>query len=177
MRGVKAEHPVRAAIFANEERSEAKRAARMRPEFCFSKNTYGVSENFPFLFFFYLYSNSEAMETRRQKKVNSLLQETLSEIFQKYGPEFFGSAFVTITEVSITPDLLTAKIFISIFNVKDKDAVIDQIRSHTHEIRKRVGNKMRHHLRRIPELLFYLDESLDNAIRIEELLKDIKKEK
>ncbi len=115
------------------------------------------------------------MESRRQMKVASLLQETLSEIFQKHGSTYYGSAFVTITEVDITPDLLVAKIYVSIYNVQDKQKVLEEMKSQVHEIRKHLGNKMRHHLRRIPELLFYLDESLDNAIRINELLRDIDK--
>ena len=117
------------------------------------------------------------MSLRRQQKVSSLIQQTLGEVFQKHGATFYGGAFVTITEVEVTPDLLVAKIYISIYNVKDKEKTLDEIRSHTHEIRKHLGNKIRHHLRRIPELLFYLDESLDNALRINELLRDIDKPK
>ena len=117
------------------------------------------------------------MSLRRQQKVNSLLQETLSEIFQKHGVSLYGRAFVTITEVRITPDLLIAKIYISIYNVTDKESTLDVIKSNTHEIRRHLGNTMRHHLRKIPELLFYLDESLENALRINELLKDTGKSK
>lgn len=113
------------------------------------------------------------MSLRRQQKINSLLRETLSEIFQVHGVSFYGKAFVTITEVKVTPDLLTAKIYLSIYNVTDKEKSLGEIKSHGHEIRRHLGNKMRHHLRRIPELLFYLDESLDKALRINELLKDI----
>jgi ribosome-binding factor A len=115
------------------------------------------------------------MSLRRQQKVSSLLLETLSEIFQIHGPSYYGRAFVTITGVEMTPDLLTAKIYLSIYNVKNKEGTLDEIKSQAHEIRRHLGNKMRHHLRRIPELLFYLDESLENALRINELLKDIDK--
>ncbi len=115
------------------------------------------------------------MSLRRQQKISSLLQETLSEIFQIHGATYYGRAFVTITEVEITPDLLVAKVYLSIFNVKDKEESLAAIKAETHEIRRHLGNKMRHHFRRIPELLFYLDESLDNALRMNELLKDVKK--
>jgi len=115
------------------------------------------------------------MSLRRQQKVSSLLQETLSEIFQVHGASYYGRAFVTITEIQMTPDLLVAKIYLSIFNVKDKEKALDEIKAQAHEIRRHLGNKMRHHLRRIPELLFYLDESLDNAIRVNELLRGIEK--
>lgn len=115
------------------------------------------------------------MSTRRQQKVGSLIQEELSGIFQVHGAIYYGSAFVTITEVEVSPDLLVAKIHLSIYNVKDKEKALDNIKAQTHEIRRHLGNKMRFHLRRIPELLFYLDESIENAIRINELLKGIDK--
>jgi len=115
------------------------------------------------------------MSTRRQQKVGSLIQEELSEIFQRHGSNYYGSAFVTITEVEVTQDLLIAKIFLSIYNVQDKEKKLEEIKSHAHEIRRQLGNKMRFHLRRIPELLFYLDESIENAIRVNELLKGIDK--
>ncbi len=105
------------------------------------------------------------------------MKETLSEIFQVHGASYYGRAFVTITEVQMTPDLLVAKIYLSIFNAKDKEKSLEEIKAQAHEIRRHLGNKMRHHLRRIPELLFYLDESLDNAIRVNELLRDIDKPK
>ncbi|GIV33749.1 MAG: ribosome-binding factor A [Chitinophagales bacterium] len=108
-------------------------------------------------------------------KVAGLLQETLSGIFQKHGPDFYGNAFVTITGVDVTADLLIAKVYLSIFNVTDKQKVLDEIKLQTNEIRKHLGNQLRHHLRRIPELLFYLDESLENALRIQELLREAEK--
>jgi len=115
------------------------------------------------------------MSLRRQQKVGSLLQETLSEIFQKHGASYYGGAFVTITEVQMSPDLLVAKIYLSIYNVKDKNKTLGEIKAQGHEIRRQLGNRMRFHLRRIPELLFYLDESLENALRINTLLKEIGK--
>ena len=129
---------------------------------CLTSYLYPFIQNFP-------------MSLRRQQKVSSLIQETLSEIFQIHGASYYGRAFVTITEVEVTPDLLTAKIHLSIYNVKDKEKSLDEIKSQVNEIRRHLGNKMRHHLRRIPELLFYLDESLDNALRINELLKEMGK--
>jgi len=115
------------------------------------------------------------MSIRRQQKIGSSLKEALSEIFQIHGATFYGRAFVTITDVEMTPDLLVFRIYLSIYNVKEKEKALEEIKSHAHEIRRHLGNKMRNNLRRIPELLFYLDESLDNALRINELLKGIDK--
>ena len=116
------------------------------------------------------------MESRRQKKVARLIQETLSEIFQRNGANFFGKAFVTITEVRVTLDLLVAKVYLSIYNVDDKQEYVDLISTHHNEIRGQLGAKLKNQLRRIPELLFYLDNTLDEALRIEELLKGLKKD-
>ena len=116
------------------------------------------------------------MESRRQQQIGKEIQKELGNIFQKSGPNFFGRAFVTITNVNITPDLLIARIYLSIYNVKDKEAVLDQIRSHVNEIRHQLGNKMRHQLRRIPELEFFQDETLDYVYRMEEIFNDIEKD-
>ncbi len=116
------------------------------------------------------------MSSRRQQKVAGLISESLNEIFQKHGISYYSNAFVTITEVTLSPDLLVAKVYVSIYNVPDKQKSLNDLVSNTNEIRKHLGNQLRFHLRRIPELLFFLDESIENAIRINELLKDIKKE-
>lgn len=116
------------------------------------------------------------MSTRRQQKVSSLIQEELSGIFQRHGSNYYGSAFVTITGVEVSPDLLVVKIFLSIYNVKEKEKTLDSIISSSNEIRRQLGNKMRFHLRRIPELLFYIDDSIENAMRVNELLNKVNKD-
>ena len=78
--------------------------------------------------------------------------------------------------MEVSPDLLVVKIFLSIYNVKDKEKTLDTIISNTHEIRRHLGNKMRFHLRRIPELLFYIDDSIENAMRVNELLNKVNKD-
>jgi len=86
----------------------------------------------------------------------------------------FGSALVTISRVYVTPDLLIARVYVSIYNVKDTDEVFGLIEFQKKEIRKLLGNRLRHQLRRIPELEFYKDDSLDEVYRLEKLLKDLK---
>ena len=117
------------------------------------------------------------MESRRQQQIGKEIQKEIGNIFQKSGPSIYGKAFVTVTNVNLTPDLLIARIYLSVYNVKEKEEVIEQIRGHAHEIRYHLGNDMRHQLRRIPELEFYLDETLDYVYRMEEIFKDIDKDK
>jgi len=114
------------------------------------------------------------MENRRQQKVARLVQRALGDIFQKEGSFLFGSALVTISRVYVTPDLLIARVYVSIYNVKDTDEVFGLIEFQKKEIRKLLGNRLRHQLRRIPELEFYKDDSLDEVYRLEKLLKDLK---
>lgn len=113
------------------------------------------------------------MESRRQKKVAKLIQQTLSEIFQKHGPSFYGRAFVTITDVTITSDLLISKVYLSIYNIPEKEEVLKQITRHHNQIRRHLGTKVKNQMRRIPEFLFYLDDTIDESVKLEELFKEI----
>ncbi len=113
------------------------------------------------------------MDSMRQQKYARLIQKEIGEIFQRDGYNYFGKAFVTVTGAQISPDLGVAKIYVSIFG-KDSKAVLSQIEKHTKEIRKALGSNIRHQARIIPELKFFLDDSLDYVEKIEKLLKDTK---
>jgi ribosome-binding factor A len=115
------------------------------------------------------------MDSTRQQKYGRLIQKEISEIFQHDGYAIYGKAFVTVTMARVSPDLGIAKIYLSIFGVKDPAVVMDQIELHHKEIRKKLGMKIRHQARIIPELKFFRDDSLDYVDKIEKLLKDTKK--
>ena len=110
------------------------------------------------------------METTRQKKVSRLLQKELGDIFQKKGNEFNGK-MITVTIVRISTDLSIARVYLSIFPVKKDDDTIEKIKQKTSQIRNELGQKVRKQLRIVPELNFYIDDSLDYIDNIEELLK------
>lgn len=111
------------------------------------------------------------MESRRQSKVSSLLREVMSEVLQKHGANYYGAAFVTITAARVTPDLLTARFYLSVYNLENKQDAIDGLRRHVSDIRRHLGNRIKNHMRRVPELEFFLDDTLDDVFRIDELLK------
>lgn len=115
-------------------------------------------------------------ESKRQKQVARLIQEEMTTIFQKEGLSMVQGGMISISKVSVTPDLLEARIHLSFFQIKDKEALLGIIKEKTGEIRGALGNKLRHHLRRIPELQFFVDDTLDHVFKIEELLNKIKKE-
>jgi ribosome-binding factor A len=110
------------------------------------------------------------METTRQLKVARLVQKEIADIFLREGKNYFGSAFVTVTGARISPDLSFAKIYLSLFGTKDREALLQLIKDHQPEIRKHLGERIKKQVRIIPELNFYLDDTMDYAQRINELL-------
>jgi ribosome-binding factor A len=113
------------------------------------------------------------MESIRQKKVAELIKTNLSEVLQKMGLYTLRGTLVTITQVSVTPDLLEAKVYLSIFNAKDKNPVLDVFDEQNKEIRKNLGARIAKQVRRIPEIQFLLDDTLDEVFRLEALFKKI----
>jgi ribosome-binding factor A len=116
------------------------------------------------------------MDSRRQKKIGQLLQDEMSTFLQKEGANYYGNKFVTVTEVSITSDLQNCKIYVSVFDKNEGSNVVESLNSHIGDIRRRFGRIMRNSLRIIPEMVFYLDETLDNVYRLEEIFKKTKEE-
>ncbi len=114
------------------------------------------------------------MDSTRQQKYNRLFQKEIGELFQREGYNFFGKAFVTVTNVKVSPDLGIAKVYLSIFGTKDSSKVIEEIEKHYKEIRKLFGNQIRHQARIVPELKFFLDDSLDQQEKIEKLINSTK---
>ncbi len=112
-------------------------------------------------------------ESKRQRQVARQLQDELTTIFVKEGLNMLDGGMVSISRVSVTPDLLEARIELSLFQVKDNEAALKLFADKTGEIRKQLGNKLRHHLRRIPTLTFSLDDTLDYVFKMEELFKNI----
>jgi len=116
-------------------------------------------------------------ESKRQKQIARLIQEEMTQIFQKEGLNMMHGGMVSISKVAVTPDLLEARIHLSFFKITDIAAAIDVIREKTGELRGALGNKLRHQLRRIPELQFFEDDTLEHVSKIEELLNKIRNEK
>ncbi len=112
------------------------------------------------------------MDTIRQERINNLLQKDLGEIFQVEMKHVSRGSMITVTKVKVTSDLSVAKVYLSLFASPDKDVLLKNIRSHTKEIRGKLGNRIRNQLRIVPNLSFYIDDSLDYIENIDNLLKD-----
>ena len=110
------------------------------------------------------------MESTRQSKISRLIQKELSEIFLLEAKSMNG-VLVSVTSARISPDLSIARVYISVFPSERGDEIVKNLNKNVRSIRFELGNRLRHQLRIIPELKFFIDDSLDYLERIDELLK------
>ncbi len=111
------------------------------------------------------------MDSIRQNKVNSLLQEELAAVFQLEGGRLLPGSLITVSAVRVSPDLSVARAYLSLFPVKDKKAALERIRDEAQHLRGLLGRRIGRQMRVVPELLFHIDDSLDRAEEIDKLLK------
>ncbi len=110
------------------------------------------------------------METTRQQKIARLLQKDLGEIFLQYARKFQG-ILISVSNVRISPDLSICHVNLSIFPSEKAAEVLNQVQEDKKAIRFELGNRVRHQLRIIPELVYHIDDSLDYMENIDRLLK------
>ena len=110
------------------------------------------------------------MQETRQNKIARLLQKELSQIFQEQTRSLHG-VMVSVTRLKISPDLSVCTAYLSIFPSEKGDEMLHNITTHEKQIRYELGTRVRYQLRIIPELRFFIDDSLDYIDRIDELLK------
>ena len=114
------------------------------------------------------------METTRQKRVSKLLQKDVAEILQtKIKKEGNYGILLSVTKVSVTVDFSVAKIFLSVFPSEMSKQILDEVLKMSTRIRHEVAQKAKKQLRKVPELLFFLDDSLDYIEKIEDSLKGL----
>ncbi|MBO4244452.1 MAG: 30S ribosome-binding factor RbfA [Bacteroidales bacterium] len=109
------------------------------------------------------------MDSTRQNKISRLVQKEAASYFLTHQGDYQG-VIISVTEVRVTPDLDEARIFVSIFPTEKRIRTMGKINADLKQIRFELAAKMRHQLRRIPNLLFITDETLDYAERITSLL-------
>ena len=111
------------------------------------------------------------MDSVRQNKVSRLIQKELSSLFQLEGKEYIAGAMLTVTSVRVSPDLSYAKIYISIFPSAQVERIMENLKQCDKNIRFMLGKRVGKQLRIIPELRFFVDDSLDYIDKIDNLLK------
>lgn len=110
------------------------------------------------------------METTRQNKIARLIQKELSDIFLLQTKAMHG-VLVSVSVVRISPDMSYTRVYLSVFPSERSEEIVKNINDNMKSIRFELGNRVRHQLRIIPELKFFVDDSLDYAAHIDELLK------
>jgi ribosome-binding factor A len=112
-------------------------------------------------------------EGKRQKQVAAVLQQELNDIFMRLGMTMVDGGMLSISKVQVTPDLLEARVYLSLFQVVQPEEAMKKIEARAWEVKKELSNRVKHQLRRIPILHFYQDDTLDYVFKMEELFKQI----
>lgn len=114
------------------------------------------------------------MDSKRQLQINELIRRHFSPVFQQEGSYIYGQALVSVSLVKIAPDLSVAKVYLSIFNTDNKEEVLQKIINHTHVLKQGLASRIKNHVRRIPQIHFYIDDTTDEMFRVEKLFTEIK---
>ena len=113
-------------------------------------------------------------EGKRQKQIAAVLAEELNDIFRRLNLNMINGGMVSISSIKVTPDLLEARIYVSMYKIENEKAALKKIEDRAWEIKRELTNRVKHQLRRIPVLKFFIDDTLDQVFRMEELFKQIK---
>ncbi|TCP25033.1 ribosome-binding factor A [Tenacibaculum skagerrakense] len=110
-------------------------------------------------------------ETNRQRKIAALLQKDLVDVLQRAAQNGMKGVIISVSKVSVTADLGVAKVYLSVFPSDKRDEIVEGVKSNTPLIRHEMAQRTRNQLRRMPELLFFGDDSLDYIEEIDKSLK------
>lgn len=117
------------------------------------------------------------MESKRQLQVAETIKRNFGQVLQSEGAYIYGTEpFVTVTSVKMSPDMSIAKIYLSVYNIEDKQNVILQMEEDYLRLRGALAHRIKRHVRRIPEVQFYLDDTLDEMWRLNQLFDKIEDE-
>lgn len=115
-----------------------------------------------------------ATESKRQQKFARLIQKDLGDIFQREMPNVLPGVMVTVTMVRASPDLSSAKVYLSFYNAPDVEQAINSVKLQGGEIRYKLGKRIRNQVRVIPELEFFVDDTNEYVARMDKLFNEIK---
>jgi ribosome-binding factor A len=113
------------------------------------------------------------MESKRQQKVGRQIQKDLGDIFQKEASHLLDGSLITVTGVKISPDLSIARAYVSILPDQKKNSVLEALKDNAKFLRQKLGNRVRHQLRIVPDLYLYLDDTLEYVEKMDKLFSGI----
>jgi ribosome-binding factor A len=118
------------------------------------------------------------MESKRQLQVAETIKRHFSIVLQNEGTYIYGAEpLVTVTQVKVTPDFSLAKIYLSVYNTENKQAVLLEMEEHLVRLKQALASRVRKHMRRVPDIAFYMDETLDEMYRLNKLFNRLHDEK
>lgn len=113
------------------------------------------------------------MESKRQQKFSRLIQKELADIFQREVPHLFGSAFISVSMVRVSPDLGLARVYVSVMMAPDSKALLAEVRENTKTIRHLLAQRIKSQIRIVPELVFFLDDGAEYAASMDKLFSGL----
>jgi ribosome-binding factor A len=117
------------------------------------------------------------MESIRQKQVGEMIRRYFSMILTEEGSNIYGrDKLITVTYVKMSPDLLLAKVYISVYGTEFKQEVILELEDNATRLRQTLASKIGKQMRRMPEIEFYLDDTIDEMYRVSDLLNKVEAE-
>ncbi|MDX1684480.1 MAG: 30S ribosome-binding factor RbfA [Saprospiraceae bacterium] len=116
------------------------------------------------------------MASKRQLQVAETIKRNFSLVLQSEGNYIYGSPLVTVTNVVMSPDLMLAKIYLSVFKSDNKQGVILMLEENNTRLRQSLAQRIKNQVRRVPEIDFYLDDTLDESYRLDALFKRLREE-
>lgn len=113
------------------------------------------------------------METKRQLQLGELVKRNFSYVLQQEGRYIYGDILVSVTKAIISPDLSQVKIYVSIYGVEDKESVIIKMEENLHSLKQGLVSRIKKQIRRIPDIYLFIDDTLDEMYRIDDLFNKI----
>jgi len=117
------------------------------------------------------------MQSKRQLQIAEIIKRNFGQVLLQEGSYIYDDAFVTVTSVIVSPDQSQAKIYLSVYNVASKGSVILLLEQHNRQLKQALAHRIKKHVRRIPDIYFFLDETLDEAFKLESLFEQLHREK
>lgn len=115
-------------------------------------------------------------ESKRQQRFAGVLQQDLADIFQKEGSQWAPGAFITITRVRVTPDFSVARVYLSFLDINKAEESLESIRARASEIRYKLGVRIKNHVRIVPHLEFFKDDTNEYVAQMDKIFEEISKE-
>jgi ribosome-binding factor A len=113
------------------------------------------------------------MESKRQAKFARQVQKDMSEILLREGSNLLGMRFVSVTTVRVSPDLGYVKFYLTFMNEKNPDKALNLVRQYTKELRTMLAARIRNSVKKIPEIEFFYDDTMDFVEKMDKLFDDI----